>query len=124
MSWFVRIFFGVIILCAILYAIDWLKNQLQKKQTAKAVVARRKKETYPVMRGLARKEESEYELTFRLPERQDEEVVLTVTEKVFDSLPRGTEGILVWKGRSLCDFTVLRYPEADASDYDSSKGRG
>ena len=112
MSWFMRIFFGVIILCAVIYTFDWLKNHLKKKQTAKAVVIQRKKETFPVTSGFVRRDITEYELTFRLPEHADKQVVLTVTEKVFDSLPKGTEGILVWKGRNLCDFSVLRYPDA------------
>ena len=115
-AWLFRGFFLIIGICIVIAAGKWLKDFLTPEKTCRAVLTVKARQEFPYSLASARKNKEEYLLTFRLLSEEEEgkERTFEVRQKLYESLDRGTVGILTWRGDWLRSFQVLTVPEKPA----------
>ena len=111
MSWFFPVFFGVLVLCAVIYAVLLVKDRLAPKNECEAMVEKRYSENFPMTMGFVKRDRQEKHLVFR-PEG-GEALDLTVSEDLYKLCPAGTKGILIYQGKRLLRFDVTALPESE-----------
>lgn len=104
MEWFFRAFFGLIVLCLVIYAGMACKDLLSPRRSGPAVVRTRRKKLFPMTVGLVRKDRFEYEVEFFLPEAQETKTLL-VSAAVYQTCQAGCSGELTWQGERFIRFT-------------------
>lgn len=103
MAWLFRIFFGLILVCGLIALAGWVKNLLAVERSCKAVVQNRSKRVFPVTIGSIRKDRTEYQLTFFIPE-ENRTRTFEVSAGLYDQCPVGTGGVLTYRGARLRTF--------------------
>lgn len=104
MEWFLRFFFGLWAVCALIFLSGALKNLFSPKQSAQAMVIGRSKNFFPFSTGFYRKDRQEYVLTFLLLQSR-QTLTFSVSEALYRSAPVGTGGLLTWRGSWLRGFS-------------------
>ena len=102
MAWYITVFAAVLGLCAVIYAVGFLRDCLAPKRTQSAVVEKRYKETFPLTVGLSRRDRQELHLAFRTEEGQI--LNFKVGEELYNRSPAGTTGTLSHQGTRLLGF--------------------
>lgn len=103
MVWFIRIFVDIIALSVIIWLVLQVKNLFASKHSSDAVVQKRYFQEFPLTIGSSRHTKKEYHLTFFLPE-ENKTMDFQVRNALYVCCPKGTEGILTYRGTLMLDF--------------------
>ena len=104
MAWYVTLFWVVIGLCALLYVMDLARGLFAREQSSRATVEKRYREEFPYTVGLHKKNRLEHYLVFQTAEGKS--LKLSAREELYSRCPKGTSGILRWRGSVLVDFQI------------------
>lgn len=111
MGWFFAVFFGVILLCLILYLGSRLKDSLAPRNECEAVVEKRYTENFPLTMGFVKRDRQEKRLVFK-PENGGP-LDFPVSDDLYKLCPKGTKGVLIYQGKRLVRFDVTALPGSE-----------
>ena len=117
MEWLFRIVFGLMGVCVLIWLAEQVKNLLSPRQRCPAVVKERRQQVFPVSVGFKRRDRTQRQITFFLPQQQ-KTLTFEVGEALYEASPSGTGGYLTWRGSRLVQWEPAAQAERTKTSAD------
>ncbi|MBR1781338.1 MAG: DUF2500 family protein [Oscillospiraceae bacterium] len=104
MLWGLPIFFGLLVLCAVLYGVMLLRERLEPERSVTCTLELRRRESFSNRVLVSKREKEAYFQIYRTD--QGAEIVLSVSKAVYNAVPKDIMGVLVHRGTQFVSFTI------------------